>query len=572
MSDYLGVVQPLFSSQAGASGSRHLLPGRSTNVTGGLALPATTERGIILSSPAAAPSSPEPPDLGVGTTYVAALQEPVGQYWFEKMHSLPQFFELGNILATITRDIEVYSSYREEQQDFNTATNNAGVGVAFINLPSLPTTINPQTGLVFQVQVQTSGPPNIEGTLDLDFDFDNLSLPITGKRVVMFPYEPETPIRETLEWKTSILTSINGKEQRMSLRKNPRQLLEFMLRVEEGDTRRKLQTLLFGWQPGVFGIPIWFEARYLDVTANVSDTTIYVDTRFADFRTQSLAIVWRDDEYFDALEVNSMTDSSLTFSSPITKQFLAGQTLVMPLRVGLVDSNIPIQRYAVNLEDISFMVTIQDNDSDIGDTSDFPSYNSKVLLSEPNRMPGNSLPASFERDIIRIDNELGPAVQSSDWLAPNFMTEKGFFCRSLERKWQVRKLVHALRGSQVTFYLPTFYQDLELADDLSNTSDLMDIVNIGYSTYIDGQSPADHVQIELADGTFLRRQIIAAEAISESIERLTVDSAWTSDVAKEDVTKVTYLRTARIADDRVTLVHSDAQEAEIMMSVKEVQQ
>lgn len=561
---------PVITSQSGVSGARHTLAGRSTNVTGGLALPATSVRGILFSTPVGASYEALPIAAPVGATAEGSLQEPVGQFWFEKMHSLPQFFELGNILATITRDIEIYSSYREDSQDFTAATNNAGVGVAFLNLPSLPYAIGPQENLIFQVQVSTSGPPSLDGTLDFVFDFDSLSLPITGTRVVMFPYEPETPIRETLEWKTSVLTSINGKEQRISLRKNPRQLIEMMLRVEEGDTRRKLQTLLFGWQPGVFGIPIWFEARYLGTTAGASDTTIYVDTRFGDFRVQSLAIVWRDDEHFDALEVSSLTDSSITFSSPITKQFLAGQALVMPLRVGLVESNIPIQRYPVNLEDLTFTVTVQDNDSNIGDVSDFPTYNGKVLLSEPNRMSGGTIPVGIERDIIRMDNEIGPPLQISDWPGPNCMTRKGFFCRTLERKWQVRKLVHGLRGSQISFYLPTFYYDMEVVEDLVLSSDLMDIANIGYTRYVNGQAPADHIQIELTSGTVLRRQILSAAELSDSVERLTVDSIWTANVAKEDVAKVTYLRTARIADDRVTLAHSDAQEAEITMAVKEV--
>ncbi len=563
---------PVITSQSGVSGSRHLLAGRSANVTGGLALPATSVRGILFSTTLGALYESMPVAPPVGLSKMGALAEPVGQFWFEKMHSLPQFFELGNILATTTRDIEIYSSYREDSQDFTTATNNAGVGVSFINLPSLPYAIGPQENLVFQVQVTTDGPPALDGTLDFTFDFDSLSLSITGTRVIMFPYEPEIPIRETLEWKTTILTSINGKEQRISLRKNPRQLLEMMLRIEDGDTRRKIQTLLFGWQPGVFGIPIWFEARYLDVTANVSDTTIYVDTRFGDFRAQSLAIVWRDDGYFDALEVNSLTDGSLTFSSPITKQFLAGQTLVMPLRVGLVESNIPIQRYPVNLEDLTLSVTILDNDSDIGDVSDFPSYNGKVLLSEPNRMAGATIPVSLEREIIRLDNGIGSPLQSSGWLGPNYLTQKGFFCRTLERKWQVRKLIHGLRGSQISFYLPTFYYDMDVVEDLVNSSDLMDIANIGYTKYINGQAPADHVQIDLANGTALRRQIIGAEELSSSVERLTMDSVWAADVAKEDVVRIMFLRMARIADDLVTLVHSDAQEAEITMGVREVPQ
>lgn len=568
MADFGAAIATGISSQVG---SRHTLAGRSPNVTGGLELPASTVTGIILTTTTgSAIYEQHVAEVADGLTYGAAVSEPVGQYWFEMMHTQPEFFELGNILAAITRDIEVYSSFREDDQDFNSATNNAGVGVSFVNLPSFPATIGPQQSVTFQIQILTTGPPQIDGTLDLSFDYDDLSLPITGTRVVMFPYEPESPIRETLAWKTSVLQSVSGLEQRVSLRKNPRQIIEMMVRIEEGSGRRELQTLLHGWQPGVFGVPIWFEARYLNTTADILDTTIYVDTRFADFRVDSLAIIWRSADFYDALEIDSMTDSSITFSSPVTKQFLADQALVMPLRVGITDESIQAQRYPVGLDDLNLRFTIQDNDSDLGDTSAFPTYNGKVLLSEPNRMAGTTLPVGIERRLVRIDNEIGPPVQTSDWPGPNFLTEKGFLCNDLERKWQVRQLLHALRGSQVSFYLPTFYYDMVLVEDLTNTSVLVDIENIGYTNYIDGQAPSDHIQIELVDGTTLRRQITASEEISESVERLTVDSAWTADVTVAEVDRITYLRTARIEDDQAALVHTNAQAADISMRVKEV--
>lgn len=487
-------------------------------------------------------------------------------YWFERMHSYPNYFELGNILTTLTRDLEIYNAFREESKQITDFTNNADVGVSLIGFPSLPVTLAINSGLQFQVQISTSGPPELDGTLDFTTDVGLLVIPITGSRVVMFPWEPESPIKEVLQFKTDILQGVNGAEQRVSVRKHPRQLIQMKVLLEEGHQRRKLQALLSTWQPRVFGLPIWFEARRLSSAAQTGDTTIQVDTMYGDFRVGSLAIVRQDEDTFDALEIASIEYDSLTFSSPLTHDYETS-ALVMPLRVAITSSQLGRALYAVNLAEHDLRFTTIDNESDIASVAAFNTHNSKVMLDDYNLMAGSTIDDSLMRQIERVDNEVGSPTQFSDWDDSMPMTSKGFIANTPRAVWEARQLVHALRGSQVSFYLPTFYRDLVVKQTLTNGSALMDIENIGYTDYMNGREPNKSVWIELVDGTILTRQITDADVVDDDTERLTVDTVWPYNIAPEDISRVSFLRLVRIADDQVEFDHDYAGDAKVRMAV-----
>jgi hypothetical protein len=537
--------------------------------------PTGTVRGFLVPLAAAFGGVFQATRENVRETFVTSagyVDPSVGLSWFEHVHSVPGYLELGNIVTTIVSELELYNAYRRSSRELQTAVNNVGVGTDFVSLPTLPYDIAAQHSLIIQFRVATNGAPILDGTLVFTLDTETLTVPVTGTRVVMFPYLPETPLTEMLEFGTTVLVSANGKEQRVSYRKCPRQIFEMEIRVEDDALRRQLQTLLFGWQPGVFGVPVWFEARPLTADATAGDVTIQVDTQYADFRDGGLAIIWASETVYDALEVLSHTASSLTFTSALTQNFDGGTTLVMPLRTALTNSEVRVERYAVNMDKVPLTFNVLDNDVDLADTSAFSAYNSKVLLDEPNLMDGDTLPVALHQELLRLDNGAASLVQVADWLAPQTHTQKGFLCTSRQRLWEIRGLLHALRGQQVSFYLPTFYHDMVVASDISNGSSLMDIENIGYTRYINGQAPCNVVSVELANGTVHIKQILSSVVVSDSVERLTLSNTWSSSILAADVARVSYVKLARLSSDRITLEHSNTGVTNVMVPVVEVQQ
>lgn len=505
-----------------------------------------------------------------GHTWVGHADDGPGLHFFNKIHHLPAVIELGNILSTVVQEIEIYNAWRYVSKDLTVATIDVDSGVSFSGLPSLPATIPQQTSELFDVVVTTDGPPVIDGTLDFTADGTSWSVAVTGNRVVMFAYEPETPVRESLKWLTDIIQSANGDEQRIKARKSPRQTFEMLIRAEEGTDRRKMMNLIKGWQHGVFGIPIWWEGRQLGTDASATDTTVYLDTKYADFRSDGLAILWYDDETFDALQVDSFNDTSITFTSPLTQDFNAGTTLVMPLRTCYLSGSIPGQRHLQNLMDLRLRVQVIDNDSDIADDSVWDTHESKVMLDEANLTNG-PIQDDMVRQIEIIDNRTANPQQFSTWDASHPVTAKGFLGDSLQRVWEVRQLAHALNGSQVAFYLPTFYHDVVVTGTLAAGSFLMDIENNGYCDYINGQEPFKSLWIELTDGTIITKQVESCVVIDDDTERLTIDVAWVSEILATEINRISWLRLVRIADDTMSFEHAYPGDAKINVSIRGVQ-
>ncbi|MCP4897725.1 MAG: hypothetical protein GY906_12195 [bacterium] len=490
-------------------------------------------------------------------------------FFFERIHYTPPVIELGNLLSTVTEEVEVYNAYRDESQTLTSVTNNAGAGISFVGLPGLPTEIESQNGEVFDIVISTVGPPQIDGTIDFVTDPGNFSIPITGSRVVMFAFQPEKGVTEKLVFLTDTIRASDGTEQRIANRLNPRQTIEWTLKLEEGEERRRALTLMKGWHPRVFGIPIWWEARPLAADAISGASTISVDSRYGDFRVGSLAIVWSDSDYFDALEIDTVTETSIQFSSPVTHDYDQDTTLVMPLRVAYSEDTFDIQRFLTSLQEIKCRFRVIDNEvGDIGDTSAFSMHNSKVMLDDYNLAGADGVVDNQHQQLAHLDNATGNAIQWSTWDTAIPITQKSFNGNSLQSVWEVRQLVHALRGSQISFYLPTFYYDLVVVNDLGATSDLMDIESIGYVDYIQAKEPWTSIRVELTDGTVLTRQVIDYETISSTVERLTVDSTWGSLITVPEIEKVSFLRKVRIADDTVEFIHDYPGSSKISMNIR----
>src|SRR5690242_18091180 len=105
-------------------------------------------------------------------------------------------------------------------------------------------------------------------------------------------------------------------------------------------------------------------------------------------------------------------------------------------------------------------VTIVGND--LASTSGSSTYDSKVLLDDCNLVESGDGDA-WERPVIVLDTDSGRIYQTSRVDRSRFRTRKVWDSPSLAETWRIRQLLHALAGSRVSFWLPSFRADLVLA-------------------------------------------------------------------------------------------------------------
>lgn len=477
-----------------------------------------------------------------------------GVDFYERFHVLPRSLDLGLVLSTQLIEMEVFSGFREDFSTWQDFINNAGAGIALVGAPSLPVEVAPLHSIPFQLQVSSSGPSFVDSTLDFVFDSGIVSIPIDLERVVLLAVPPEVPYSEFLEWVTNVLSHSDGTEQRPSPRRYPRQFFEWDFVVEDGVQRSRLHNMLFDWQSRTFGVPIWHELTRTTQDYSAGVTSINVaSTAFADYRVGGLALIYSSETVFDVLTVNTIGPTSITFDSPTLQDHDRG-ALVCPLRVGVVvGESVTGSRWPSAAASVQMQIEVTDNVVDLADDSAFPTYNSKVLVDEFNALPGGTMSESFEQPVVRIDGEVGLIEQTSLWPNNKRVSEKTFIAQGKQRLWEVRGLLHHLRGRQVSWYLPDFSDDMVVTQDIASGSATLVIANVGYTRFVHVRQPRDVVRITFADGSVLMRAIIDASEVSVDEESLTLDANFPANQLAEDVVRVEFVEKVRFDSDRIRI-------------------
>lgn len=554
-----GVIPSAFQDQSGP-GDRLIVPDfvfsgmppQAKVVTQGFIPSISTVFGGAVNAEGQFAQAPDP-----ATQQLGFVEGTVQDEFFEKVHILPRSIELGTILTPQVVTIDMYNANRILSRQWLTFVNGAGAGITFVGIPALPTTLQKLQGLTFTMNVSPDGPPSIDGSLDFTFesgtDPEFFELPVTGERTVVFPFEPEIPMQERLGFRTDVITHRDGTEQRASLRNTPRQKFELTLAVE-GFDRQVLEATVFDAQPRAFGLPMWHEARILKQDIAVDDLTITVNTTdFADFRVGGLAVILDSVGKFEALEIDSLTSTTITFATPFTETFSAG-IRVLPLRIALMTSIARGQRHPRNLQIMRTTFRVVDNVVDIADTSAFSSIFGKVLFDDANKIEG-LLSESLVQTLIVIDNKTGTLQQFSDVPVSRRTQTKGFAPKTPEQLFQLRQLFHALKGRATSFFIPTFFNEFEVLNPILALGLTLDISNIGYTKFVQSRQPRNVIRLTKTDGTVVVRTVVGAAEIDSETEQLTIDSAWGVGATLDEIERIDYLEKARFNSDDIQITH-----------------
>lgn len=496
-------------------------------------------------------------DHVVGNTHIGIFTEAYPE-WFENFHVVPRSFDFGNVLSAQTSPLTVFSGYRLTEQTWSSFVNNAGAGTELTGMPGLPETLFPLAGFTGQLEVSTSGNPTVDDDLAFIFNFGGaeINVPIVLSRIVLFPVRPEIPYVEKLGFLTDIIKTADGSEQRIALRKNPRQMFEWDVRLDDGEWEKaRMDALLFDWQGRTWGIPIWHEATTLTVAATAGDLTINVgSTADADYRVGGLVMIYTDAQTFDVQTVASLTSTTITIDNAILNSYAVGAS-VTPLRAGFMKRSVKGSRWRTADQNLRVQFTVTDNDSNIGSVSGLDTYNSKVLVDNCNTLVGATINETYLRDIVVIDNQTGMISQDSPWDNGKHSTGLTIRVNNKADLWTWRKFLHAMRGRQISFYVPTYNKDLLPTADLETASQDLIIQNIGYTQFVHERQPKTHIWLRKTDGTILTRGISNSTETSSSIETLVVNSTWGEDIAVADIDRISYLEEVRFNTDDITIRH-----------------
>jgi hypothetical protein len=360
---------------------------------------------------------------------------------------------------------------------------------------------------------------------------------------------------ESIVWATDTLRA-RGSEQRRQLLPLPQQAFRF----GHAFTPRQLtraRHLVRTVGRGEFGVPVWPEHTALGVVAAGTGTLTF-DTTAADYRAGGHALLWQDDETFEAVGIDAVASGSLTLASVTTVPFSAA--VVAPLRAAhaLEGLGTDLQDPGEPSADISFTVPV-------GTVLDAPTgldtYRSADVLTDVPIVAGGL--AGGSQFAIEPVGDLQPYYAARYNAAVERASVRWDVATAAEL-WGVRRWLHARRGRAVPFWLPTWARDLELLASIGSGATTITVRTVGWA----GMTESRDIMIRTVAGARYYRRVSAAAAGGGG-EVLTINAALGVALSLAQVDRISLLHHMRHSADRVEIEHQRGLGAVVVVDCEE---
>lgn len=496
----------------------------------------------------------------------------MGDTWFEKLWLTPTSVAFGDIVTEQVVTVELYNSHLFTPDIIFSSITNALTGIVFSGL-SLPETIVERESLVFTMTATVEGELTFDEGIDFVTDERTATINVSGQRVSAFPFRPERPISEFLEFKTDIIQSVSGVEQRICLREFPRKAFRYDYFREQGNESRIMANYLTGIQGNRISVPIWPEAMNITSAVTIGDTVINVSsTDDRDIQVGSPIMLVTDDTTFNTSTVASFTTTTVTLSTPTSLAFTTGYKLFPAKICVIVPGSVSGQRARFGADFYSVEFLADDQDNDLADASAYGTLNSKTLLTNvANLANGDTFARNFPQRVTLIDGQTGQfTVQPLE--DKSFETGMmGFKSNTLASLQEKRGLFYALFGRQMSFYHLTNQNEMIVALAISASDTAITIEFQGYAAFVESISPNNRLRLTESDGTTHDFVVNSAVDNDDGTETLTIDTAFPSVIALDDIESVNYVKLSRFDTDRIEIKHLDGTgQSEIFIPMTDV--
>lgn len=485
--------------------------------------------------------------------------------YYHRIHVTPAEIDLGFVVNNQSHPITVWNAYLTPMA-VQEARIDDGEGLE-LEQPDRPPTLAALEERVYTVVVRTDGPPIIDAALIFEFSLTAARVPITGRRLLAWPYQPNwaRPVVERLAYRTDVIQTHDGSEQRHRLRQWPR--LGFRAQyVRHGLESRRLQALLWAWQSRNFALPLWHQVQRLEQPVAEGALGIPVNTVDLDYSADGLVILITSDREFELLTAAEVQPDGLTLARPTQQAWPVG-TYVLPARPARMSQTTPLRRHTGTVLSL-------EADWEVGDyepvpaLADEPWYqDSPVLLRAPNR--ATPVDDAYERLLDVLD--LGGVVVSDDPVGrPQLVTPLSYVLRNRAEIAWMRRWLQARGGRYGAFWLPTFEPDLTPTETITAASQVLSIRDIGYGLYY-AQAPGRRdLLIELHDGRQFMRRIVDTLEADPGTERLLLDRALGADAPVQEVRRISFMSLCRLDADSVEFSHRSAGVAQISFVARSI--
>lgn len=475
--------------------------------------------------------------------------------YYNRVHLRPSTLALGQISSAQTRSVEVWNAFVGQSLTLNQVLAANADGIAVTPPGTYPFTFAPNQVSTWQIGITPNGPGVVDAVLSWQFvdASDDVSLTITGNRLTAWTVLPDwsTTITETLTWLTDLGESVAGDQARTPLRGDPRRQWEATYIAYDAE-RQVAESLLYGVAARDYTVPVWWDGDQLAALLPSGSSAIPVATPNRDYAVGDQVLLWSTPTTYELAEVSAIAPTSINLAHPTVNVWQAG-TRIWPCRTMALTDTPQISRKSDWLAGIPIRFEAREpcDWAAAAPTATYLGY--PVLELRPDEAA--DLQAAYARKLVTLDNQVAlPDVDDFSGIA---WPTQSHPILALTRADQasLRSLLYWLQGRAQALWVPSWQNDVTLANAVATTDTSLTVRWCGIARYLYGLPGRKHLRIELTNGTILYRTATAVVENGQLTESLSLDSALGVAVVESAVRDISWMMLATLASDTVEIEH-----------------
>lgn len=499
----------------------------------------------------------------LAANYTAHLGGSYSDIFYNRILLEPANLDLGNLVADQTRNVTIFNGHFDARTLSNVVITGADGLTLTGDLPPPDVSFGALEDKTYVLTVDTVGPPDISASYEFDFTAptEDVTLTITGSRIVALPYYFSAPMTESLSWLTNLIVSRDGTEQRIRLRNAPRQQFSAQAFISKDELNR-VDNLFYGWRKRLWALPVWSEARIAS-TVTSGDQVILVDTRFGDFRTGELAMIWSNPRKFDVFEILSFTDTQINLDRGVNDTYHSAS--VIPVRIGRLLSNPSRNTNGTNgFIQVSFEVMNNIVLPELVPPGGEIFNNIDVYLEEPLLDP-DFIEDRYNHRIDVQDYDTGLVEIFAPWTYTKINRQFRFVLENLEDVWNFKRWLSRRGGRQTPFWMPTFENNLRLISE----GLLLISIEVKSDEIVGQAESRTHVAINTKSAGWSFHTVSSYQINAEGNTDVVFTAAL--NINSNDVIVISFMGQKRLASDRIEINWLPNCVAEVVLPITEVE-
>lgn len=472
--------------------------------------------------------------------------------YYDKVYAIPTAIDFGAISTLAQRSVILWNSHLFPVTLDSIVLDNAE-GI-FLDGAAVPVVFGPLQTRTYVFTASDSGPATLSAVAHFSFDPDeNLDLPINGQRARVNPLTPNwrQPVNYEYEFKTDIVTSRNGREQRRALRSTPRRKMSYQA-TPTRTALRKFNDFMAAWHNNTIVLPEFTRQRRLSAPAEVGAALVMFDGSVPNWMVQGATVimVWKDQT--EARRITAVVAGQVQFSGGSSYEWPVG-TKIHPSLAGRFASAMNSKRETNQAGVVSLVLEVtpgSESPSVLVPPAPMAFNGRELFMEKPNW--GSNPDVNYEalRDVI--DYGRG---RTTIFLPIEYRTRLwrgSYIGRDQAAGQRLVNLFLRAKGQRGEFYMPTWEPDIEVGYPALSGSQSLRVYGTAFADDYKGDTVHKAVVVLFRDGTHQCNVVQNIYKVNDGDGNdsiIQVKDDWVQEVSPLTIKMICWLPVWRFATD-----------------------